>query len=151
MLQPGDKAPDFLLKNDEDKPVSLNDFKNKRVVLYFYPKDNTPGCTREAIEFSLMIDKFSQYDTAIVGVSPDTPESHKEFRTSHKLKITLLSDPEHKTASDYFVYGEKKNYGKTYIGIIRSTFIIEDGIIKEAMYNVRAGGHAEKVFSKIES
>lgn len=151
MLQPGDKAPNFLLKNDEDKPVSLNDFKNKRVVLYFYPKDNTPGCTREAIEFSLMIDKFSQYDTAIVGVSPDTPESHKEFRTSHKLKITLLSDPEHKTASDYFVYGEKKNYGKTYIGIIRSTFIIEDGIIKEAMYNVRAGGHAEKVFSKIES
>lgn len=151
MLQPGDKAPYFLLKNDDNQPISLNDFKNKRVVLYFYPKDNTPGCTREAIEFSLMIDKFSQYDTAIVGISPDNPESHKGFRTGHKLRITLLSDPEYKTATDYFVYGEKKNYGKTYIGIIRSTFIIENGIIKEAMYNVRAGGHAEKVFNKIES
>ena len=149
MLKIGDTAPDFLLENDEGKLVSLKDFRDKLLVLYFYPKDNTPGCTGEAVDFSELKNKFLNYNAQIVGVSPDSVESHKKFKTGHNLDIMFLSDVDKKIATDYFVYGEKKNYGKTYMGIIRSTFIIENGLIKEAMYNVKAKGHAEKVFCKI--
>lgn len=150
MLNIGDKAPDFNLESDDGKRVSLKDFKSGRLILYFYPKDNTPGCTTEAMGFSMMVDKLAKTSVSIVGVSPDSPESHRSFRQNHNLKIILLTDADHKVASDYFAYGEKMNYGKSYMGIIRSTFLIEDGVITQAMYNVKAAGHAERVLEKLE-
>lgn len=149
MLKAGDKAPDFILENDEGKKVSLEDFKGKKLILYFYPKDNTPGCTQEAIEFSLLKDKFSDLNTVVVGVNSGDLASHQNFKSKHNLKVMLLTDPENKTAEAYGAWGEKKNYGKTYMGIIRSTFVIENGTVQDAMYNVKAGGHAERVFNKI--
>lgn len=151
MLKQGDKAPDFNLESDSGSIVSLGDFKGKKLILYFYPKDNTPGCTLEARGFSMMMEKLAMKGVSVVGISPDNRESHCKFIEDHELQITLLTDMGNKTASAYFAYGEKMNYGKTYMGIIRSTFIIEDGIIKDAMYNVKATGHAERVLEKLEN
>ena len=145
-LKEGQKAPNFSLEAEDGNFYSLESFKGKKLILYFYPKDNTPGCTTEALEFTALKNEYEKEGFVIVGVSPDSIESHKKFRDKHKLDIVLLSDPEKKCAEGYGAYGEKKNYGKTYMGIIRSTFVIdENGIILKAFKNVKAGGHADKV------
>lgn len=146
MLQVGDNAPYFELESTDGGKISSNDLKGVKYVLYFYPKDNTSGCTKEAVEFTELIDEFSKKLVKVFGVSPDSIEKHHKFIENHNLKITLLSDPENKVSSAYFAYGDKKMCGKQYKGVIRSTFIInEDGVIEEVYYNVKAAGHAKKV------
>lgn len=146
MLKKGDKAPNFELESSNGDKVSSAGLKGSKYVLYFYPKDNTSGCTKEAVEFSQLIDKFKSKNIQIFGVSPDNMQKHHKFISDHDLKITLLSDPENSVSSAYFAYGDKTMYGRVYKGIIRSTFIInEDGVIEEAFYKVKAGGHANKV------
>lgn len=150
-LQKGDKAPQFRLKNADEIEISLQDLLAKRVVVYFYPKDNTPGCTIEAEEFSTLLKKFEAKDTIIVGISPDNPKCHQNFINKKALKILLLSDTDKSIASAYGAYGTKMMYGKEVQGIIRSTFVIErNGIIKESFYNVRAKGHAQKVLESLD-
>src|SRR5437660_1004721 len=122
----GDKAPDFTLKDDQGKDVSLGDFKGKTVVLYFYPKDDTPGCTTEACGFRDDEKKFQKKNTVILGVSADEVASHGKFKTKYKLPFPLLSDPEKKTIQAYGVWKEKSMYGKKYMGIERTTFIIDE-------------------------
>ncbi|MCA1927782.1 MAG: peroxiredoxin [Calditerrivibrio sp.] len=145
-LKSGDVAPDFILMGDDGKEYSLKSFK--KLVLYFYPKDNTPGCTKEAVGFSELIDKFSSENIAVIGISPDSIATHKKFREKHNLKIILLSDPDKKVAEAYGAYGEKTMYGKKTMGIIRSTFIIEEGVIIDAFYNVKVDGHCEMVYNR---
>lgn len=152
MLQAGDKAPDFTLKTDKDETIRLSDYKDKStVVLYFYPKDNTSGCTKEACSFRDHFQDIQRKDTVVLGVSPDSIKSHQNFITKHDLNFTLLSDPEHEVAELYGAWGEKKMYGRTYFGIIRSTFIIgRDGLIKKAYYKVKVNGHVEDVLLELE-
>ncbi len=150
MLKQGDNAPAFELESSDGGKVSSESLKGTRYVLYFYPKDNTSGCTKEAIEFSQLIEDFKNKNIQIFGVSPDNIQKHNKFIADHDLKVTLLSDPDNKVSSAYFAYGDKTMYGKVYKGIIRSTFIInEDGIIEEAFYKVKASGHAKKVLGCI--
>ncbi len=151
MLNPGDKAPDFTLKNADDQDVSLNDLKGKWTVLYFYPKDNTSGCTKEACGFTEALPQFQGLDAQIFGVSPDSTKSHRNFREKYDLTIGLLSDPEKDVIQAFGAWGEKKNYGKTYMGLIRSTFLIDpDGVVQHVWPNVRVAGHVEKVAEKLE-
>ncbi len=145
-------APQFTLMNQDDEPVSLKQFSGKWVVLYFYPKDNTSGCTREAVGFTEALDEFGELDAVILGVSPDSTASHRKFIDKHDLKVTLLSDPEKEVLQAYGAFGEKKNYGKTTMGVIRSTFLIDpEGIVRESWKNVRVNGHVEKVRDKLKS
>lgn len=150
-LEIGEEAPDFCLPNQDGEEVCLKDFKGKWVVLYFYPKDNTPGCTTEAKDFTTHLSDFEKLDAVVLGVSPDTVESHKKFAEKHGLKVTLLSDTEHKVLEAYGVWGVKKRFGKEYYGVIRSTFIIDpEGKIAYRWYNVRVKGHVETVKNKLE-
>jgi peroxiredoxin Q/BCP len=145
-LKEGQQAPNFSLEADDGKIYSLESFRGKKLILYFYPKDNTPGCTSEAVDFTALKNEYEKEGFTIVGVSPDSVSSHAKFRTNHNLDIILLSDPDKKCAESYGAYGEKMNYGKTYMGIIRSTFVIdENGVILKAFKNVKAKGHADKV------
>jgi len=145
-LEEGKAAPKFTLKDQDGKSVSLASFKGQKVVVYFYPKDDTPGCTKEACQFNDNLRKFSNADVAILGISPDGDQAHTKFRTKYKLKFPLLSDPEKKTMEAYGAWGEKMMYGKKTVGVIRSTFLIDEkGKVARAWYNVRADGHAEKV------
>ena len=147
MLQVGDKAPNFTLKSDKDEDVSLSDFLGKSdLVLYFYPKDNTSGCTKEACSFRDNIQPIQAKNAVVLGVSPDSVKSHQNFINKQNLNFTLLSDPDHKVAKAYGAWGEKSMYGKKYMGIIRSTFIIgKDGIIKHVFDKVKTAIHAEEV------
>jgi peroxiredoxin Q/BCP len=147
MLKVGDKAPNFILKSDQDVDVSLGDFLGKSdVVLYFYPKDNTSGCTKEACSFRDNIQPIQAKNAVVLGVSPDSVKSHQNFISKQNLNFTLLSDPDHKVAEAYGAWGEKSMYGKKYMGIIRSTFIIgNDGIIKHVFDKVKTAIHAEEV------
>lgn len=146
MLKKGDKAPTFELDSSNGDKVSSNNLKGSKYILYFYPKDNTSGCTREAIEFSNLIDDFKSKNIQIFGVSPDSIQKHNKFISDHNLKITLLSDLDNNVSMAYYAYGDKTMYGKVYKGIIRSTFIInEDGFIEEAFYKVKVNGHANNV------
>ena len=146
-LKQGDKAPDFNLASEAGKK-SLKDFSGQWLVLYFYPKDFTSGCTTEACDFR---DLSPDMNAAILGVSPDSVDSHQKFKDEHNLNFPLLADEDNALAKVYGAYGVKKNYGKEYEGIIRSTFIINpDGEIAEAMYNVKATGHAARVAAKLE-
>ncbi len=154
MLKEGDKAPDFCLKGidekGEEKEFCLKDFLGKKVVLYFYPKDNTPGCTQEACDFRDNIARVKDKGAVVLGVSPDSINSHKKFFEKYGLNFPLLSDPDKKIAESYGAYGEKKMYGKVTKGIIRSTFIIdEEGKIKKAFYNVKVKGHVDKVIENL--
>ena len=124
MLEIGINAPDFVLKDQDDNNISLKDFKRKWIVLYFYPKDNTSGCTKEACDFTEQKIDFSKLNAEILGVSPDSVESHQRFIQKHNLGITLLSDADKKVMKVYGAWGLKKNYGKEYEGVIRSTFLI---------------------------
>ena len=147
MLKIGDKAPDFTLKSDQDEDVSLKNFLGKSdVVLYFYPKDNTPGCTKEACSFRDNIQPIQAKNAVVLGISPDSVKSHQSFINKQNLNFTLLSDPDHKVADAYGAWGEKSMYGKKYMGILRTTFVIgKDGNIKNVFEKVRPEGHAEEV------
>ncbi|WP_086232858.1 thioredoxin-dependent thiol peroxidase [Campylobacter devanensis] len=150
ILVAGDMAPEFSLENSDGVSISLRDFRGKNVVLYFYPKDNTPGCTTEACEFSANYDEFVANDTVIVGVSPDSIKSHSGFIAKQNLKHILLSDINKDVAKAYGVWQVRKNYGKEYLGIVRTTFIIDkEGKIAKVYKSVKAAGHAAKVLADL--
>lgn len=151
MLKAGDKAPDFTLKSDSGKKVSLSQFIGKKeVILYFYPKDNTPGCTKEACSFRDSINVFGNKNAEVLGVSPDSVKSHQNFIQKQNLNFTLLSDPDHEVAETYGAWGEKSLYGKKYMGILRTTFIIgKDGNIKKVFEKVKPEGHAEEILNNL--
>ena len=149
-LEVGDKAPAFEALNQDGVKVALKDFIGKNVVLYFYPKDNTPGCTTEACEFSANYDQFIKNDTVIIGVSPDSVKSHVGFIAKQNLKHILLSDEDKEISKLYGVWQVKKNYGKEYLGIVRSTFVIgKDGKIAKIYKSVKAKDHAAKVLADL--
>ena len=149
-LEVGDKAPEFEALNQDGVKVALKDFIGKNVVLYFYPKDNTPGCTTEACEFSANYDQFIKNDTVIIGVSPDSVKSHVGFIAKQNLKHILLSDENKEISKLYGVWQVKKNYGKEYLGIVRSTFVIgKDGKITKIYKSVKAKDHAAKVLADL--
>ena len=149
-LEVGDKAPEFEALNQDGVKVALKDFIGKNVVLYFYPKDNTPGCTTEACEFSANYDQFIKNDTVIIGVSPDSVKSHAGFIAKQNLKHILLSDEDKEISKLYGVWQVKKNYGKEYLGIVRSTFVIgKDGKIAKIYKSVKAKDHAAKVLADL--
>ena len=151
ILQAQMQAPSFTLPNQDEIEISLRDLLGKTLVLYFYPKDNTAGCSLEAQDFSLLLSEFEKCQSHIVGISPDSPKSHKNFIQKKNLKLMLLSDTDKKVASSYGAFGEKKLYGKSYMGIIRSTFVISpEGLILKTFYNVRAKGHAKEVLDFIQ-
>jgi peroxiredoxin Q/BCP len=144
-LQVGDVAPDFEAVTDEGKRVKLSDYRGKRVVLYFYPKDDTPGCTIQACAFRDHYPAIEEKNAVVLGVSPDDEASHVKFKSKYDLPFTLLVDSDHSIADAYGVWGEKNNYGKKYMGIIRSNFVIdEDGKLLKTMYNVKADASAEQ-------
>tara|TARA_Y100000768_G_scaffold301306_1_gene235142 strand:- start:2788 stop:3252 length:465 start_codon:yes stop_codon:yes gene_type:complete len=145
-IKEGEKVPNFSLVDQDKKIVTLESLKGKPAVLYFYPKDETPGCTVEACEFRDIYAEFSKMNCEIYGISPDDPNSHNKFISNHSLPFKLLCDPDKKMIKDFDVWGEKNMYGKISHGIIRSTFLIdENGILIKKWSNVRAKGHAEKV------
>lgn len=149
-LEKGDEAPAFELENIDGVKINLKDFAGKKVILYFYPKDNTPGCTTEACEFSATYDDFIADGAVIVGISPDSVKSHANFAQKQNLKHILLSDPNKEVASLYGVWQVKKNYGKEYLGIVRSTFVIdESGKILKIYKSVKAKDHAAKVLADL--
>ena len=149
-LEVGDKAPEVEALNQDGVKVALKDFVGKNVVLYFYPKDNTPGCTTEACEFSANYDQFIKNDTVIIGVSPDSVKSHAGFIAKQNLKHILLSDEDKEISKLYGVWQVKKNYGKEYLGIVRSTFVIgKDGKIVKIYKSVKAKDHAAKVLADL--
>ncbi len=150
MLTEGKKAPSFKLKDQDGNYVSLKDFIGKQIVLYFYPKDDTPGCTKEACSFRDNFPDFKDINAVILGVSPDSPASHKKFISKYNLPFTLLSDEDKETLEKYEVWKEKNMYGKKYLGVERTTFIIdEEGKIKKIFSKVKVDGHDKEVLEVI--
>jgi len=150
MIEIGKKAPDFCLPNQDDVEICLRDLKGKWIVLYFYPKDNTPGCTTEACDFTQAAPDFSSLNAIILGVSADSTKKHRNFIEKKNLGITLLSDESTEMMQQYDVWQLKKNYGREYMGIVRSTFIIDpEGIIQAKWEKVRVKGHVEAVKEKL--
>ena len=150
MLKAGDPAPDFEAVLDNGDTVSLSQFKGKNVVLYFYPKDNTPGCTREACDFRDNISSLEDKSTVVLGVSPDSVKSHQKFKDKFDLPFPLISDEAKGVAQAFGVWREKKMYGKTRMGIVRSTFIIgPDGLISKAYDSVKVAGHVEDIIASL--
>jgi peroxiredoxin Q/BCP len=150
-LAPGDTAPDFTLPDADGNQVALADRRGRKVVVYFYPAAMTPGCTKEACDFTDNLDVLAAAGYDVLGISPDTPEKLAKFREKESLKVTLLADPDRSVLTAYGAYGEKKNYGKTVMGVIRSTFVVdEEGKIAEAFYNVRATGHVAKLLRDLK-
>ncbi len=146
-----EKAKNFCLPDKDGKMHCLEDFKGKWVVLYFYPKDNTSGCTREAKDFSQLKEEFEKLGAVIIGISKDSPKSHQKFVEKHSLSILLLSDENHKVIEDYQAWGKKKMYGREYFGVIRSTFLIDpDGNIVKAWRNVKVKDHANEVLKTLK-
>ena len=149
-IEIGKPAPKFTLQDENGTKVALSDLAGQWVVLYFYPKDDTPGCTTEACEFTSGLPKFDKLDATVFGCSRDTPESHRKFIAKYKLKIKLLSDPEHEVMEKYGAWGEKNNYGKKTMGVIRSTVLIDPaGKVAHHWATVKAAGHAEQVRAKL--
>ncbi len=150
MLKEGDKAPDFPLEDGEGNKVRLSDFKGKKVILYFYPKDDTPGCTKEACDFRDNMDKLNRSNVEVLGVSNDDAESHAKFKNKYRLNFRLLADTGKKVSEAYGVYEEKEKFGNKYWGITRSTFIIdEEGKIKKVFYKVNPEQHFEEVLHAV--
>jgi peroxiredoxin Q/BCP len=150
MLREGTTAPEFSLPADGGGDVSLSDYRGKKVVLYFYPKDNTSGCTTEACNFRDDYSDLIAAGAVVLGVSPDTVQSHDKFKLKHGLPFALLSDPDHEVAELYGAWGEKKMYGRTYMGIIRSTFIIdEEGRIAKVFPKVQPKNHSQQVLKAL--
>jgi thioredoxin-dependent peroxiredoxin len=145
-LEPGDPAPDFTLSDDHGDSVQLRDLLGHRVVLYAYPAAMTAGCTTQACDFRDSLDSLAAAGITVLGISPDAPEKLAEFRERDGLTFPLLSDPDKSVLEKYGAYGEKKLYGKTVVGVIRSTFVIDaDGTVEQALYNVKASGHVAKL------
>ncbi len=150
MLQAGDPAPDFTMEADKGGSVSLRDLRGKTVVLYWYPKDDTPGCTRESCAFRDHYPTFQNQDVQVFGVSCDSIPSHEKFAAKYDLPFPLLSDPDTTVSTAYGVYKEKTNYGRKYMGIERTTFVIDgDGRISRVFRNVKVDGHVEKVLDEV--
>jgi thioredoxin-dependent peroxiredoxin len=148
----GQSAPEFIAVDRQGKSISSQDLNSQWLVLYFYPKDLTPGCTTEAIEFTQQLPQFQQLNTQVVGISPDSIASHGKFIDKHHLEIILLSDPEHQIAEDYGVWQLKKFMGKEYMGIIRSTFLIDpSGKIAQIWSNVKVKNHVDSVLAQVRS
>ncbi|MFD2369225.1 thioredoxin-dependent thiol peroxidase [Brevibacillus sp. GCM10020057] len=144
-------APDFTLEASDNRTISLSDYRGKNVVLYFYPKDMTPGCTTEACDFRDYHPKFAQLDTVVLGISPDSVKSHDKFAAKHELPFPLLADPDHQVAEAYGVWVLKKMYGREYMGIERSTFVIDkEGRIAKAWTKVKVKGHVQEVLQFIQ-
>ncbi len=147
----GEKAPDFCLKDADGKEHCLNEFKGKWLVLYFYPKDNTSGCTKEAVGFTDMLDQFRELNCEVVGVSPDSEDKHKKFMEKYDLKVLLLSDTEHKVLEAYGAWGKKRMYGREYYGVIRTTYLIDpEGKVAKVWKNVKVKGHPESVLEEVK-
>jgi thioredoxin-dependent peroxiredoxin len=150
VIEEGRPAPEFELASDSGETVRLSDLRGRPVVLYFYPKDDTPGCTTEACEFRDAYDVFRERGAEVLGVSPDDVISHEKFKSKYGLPFTLLADPDHKVAEDYGVWTERNRYGKKYMGINRSTFIIDpEGNIARAMLGIKPAGHASAVLDSL--
>jgi peroxiredoxin Q/BCP len=154
MVKQGESAPDFNLRgideNGKEREYTLNALRGRKIILYFYPKDLTPGCTTEACDFRDNFNRISKEGLSVLGVSPDSLDSHRRFREKHGLRFPLLSDPDRTVAESYGAWGEKKMYGKTTLGIIRSTFLIDEGgEIKIAWHNVKAKGHVDEVIKAL--
>lgn len=150
MLKAGDKAPDFALTSDTGEKISLKDFKGKKVVLYFYPKDMTSGCTAEACDFRDNVKKFEKKNTVILGVSADNMESHQKFKDKYNLPFKLLSDENKKVLRDYNVWQEKSMYGKKYMGIVRTTYVIDEkGKIEKVFDKVKVEGHINELLAEL--
>ena len=146
MLTAGTKAPDFTLHDKDGNPVSLADFAGRKVVLYFYPKDNTPGCTRQACAFAAAFEEFKSIDAVVIGVSRDSEASHRKFAEKYELPFVLLSDPELEVIKAYDVWQEKKNYGKVSFGVVRTTYVIdENGVIEKVMPKVKPDTNAAEI------
>jgi peroxiredoxin Q/BCP len=151
-LEPGTPAPDFTLPDADGNEVSLADYRGRRVIVYFYPAASTPGCTKEACDFRDNLAELSSQDYAVLGISPDKPVKLATFRDAQSLTFPLLSDPERTVLDAYGAYGEKTMYGRTSMGVIRSTFVIgPDGTIEKAMYNVKATGHVAKLMRELSA
>jgi peroxiredoxin Q/BCP len=145
-LSPGDPAPDFTLPDADGKPVSLSDYRGRRVIVYFYPAASTPGCTTEACDFRDNLGDLNDAGFDVLGISPDKPAKLAAFRDAEGLTFPLLGDPDKEVLTAWGVFGEKQMYGKTVTGVIRSTFVIDpEGKVEEALYNVRATGHVAKL------
>ncbi|MBP3792871.1 MAG: thioredoxin-dependent thiol peroxidase [Ruminococcus sp.] len=151
MLEAGNKAPDFTLSDKDGKDVSLRDFLGKKVILYFYPRDNTPGCTRQACAFAAAFEDFKRLGTVVIGISKDSVASHVKFAEKHSLPFILLSDPDRQAIEAYGVWQEKKNYGKVSMGVVRSTFIIdENGIVEKVMPKVKPDTNAAEILAYLK-
>ncbi|MGY4983125.1 thioredoxin-dependent thiol peroxidase [Streptomyces sp. 900105755] len=149
-LQPGDVAPDFTLPDADGNEVSLSAHKGRKVIVYFYPAALTPGCTKQACDFTDNLSLLADAGYDVLGISPDAPAKLGKFREKENLKVTLLADPDKKVLDAYGAFGEKMNYGKTYLGVIRSTIIVdEEGKVEKALYNVRATGHVAKIIKDL--
>jgi peroxiredoxin Q/BCP len=151
MVEVGDAAPNFCLPADVEEEVCLNSFRGKWVVLYFYPKDNTSGCTQEAVDFTTALDALHALGADVLGISRDSIESHRKFAEKHGLKVRLLSDPDHKVMKAYGIWALKKMYGQEKYGVVRSTFLIgPDGLIANVWRSVKVKGHVETVVESLE-
>jgi peroxiredoxin Q/BCP len=151
MLKTSDNVPDFCLPNQDEEEICFRDINGNWIVLYFYPKDSTPGCTTEACDFTAMVPDFRELSATIIGVSPDSPARHRNFIAKQNLKITLLSDEKQELCNLFGVWQKKKMCGKEYMGVVRSTYIIDpSGKIAASWENVKVKGHAEEVKKKLE-
>ena len=150
MLKTGEKAPSFKLQDSEGKVYSLEEYQGKTIVVYFYPKDDTPGCTKEACSFRDDYSAFKEAGVEIIGISPDTIESHQKFSEKYDLPFTLLADPDHKVSEAYEVWGQKKSFGREYEGVFRTTFIIgPESKIKRVFENVKPSDHSQEVLGEV--
>ncbi len=151
MLEIGSKAPNFTLKNANNETITLEEFKGKNVIVYFYPKDLTPGCTKQAIAFTEHEDEFSKRDTVIIGISPDSTASHEKFIKKHNLNLILLADEEKQAIESYGVWKEKKMYGRTFMGVERSTFLVDrTGTVQAIWRKVKVAKHINEVIEELD-
>ena len=152
MLEAGIKAPNFTLPDKDGNPISLSDFLGRKVVLYFYPKDNTPGCTRQACAFAEAYDRFREKDVAVIGISKDSTASHQKFAAKFDLPFILLSDPELQAIQAYDVWQEKKLYGKVSMGVVRTSYLIdEEGVIRQVLPKVKPDTNAAEVLAYLDT
>ena len=150
MLEVGASAPDFTATTDTGEQISLSSLRGKKVVLYFYPRDNTPGCTQEACDFRDREEALAAKGAVVLGVSTDSAASHEKFKAKHALPFTLLADPDKELVSAYGVYQEKKQYGRSFMGVVRTTFVIDaDGLIANVFEKVKVKGHADAVLDSL--